>query len=192
MSLAKKRTKCEICEEGFEYYVSNRGENPRTCSYQCRSELMRQKPKKGDFENCKYCNDLVYVAPWEYEWKDTFFCDTDCKAEWQSENVKGDNHPSWKGGWEHYYGEDWNEQRKKAWERDDYQCRICGKSEEELGRKPDVHHIIPVRTYRNEYGDRNLAHSLDNLITLCSTHHHEVEQGSRKIPLLEISQNVCL
>jgi 5-methylcytosine-specific restriction endonuclease McrA len=88
--------------------------------------------------------------------------------------LSGKEHPFWEGGFEQYYGESWHRQRKKALKRDDHSCRICGKGEVEIGRKPSVHHIKPKKRWdvEKEHEDMN---SLENLICLCYEHHRKFE-----------------
>ncbi len=83
----------------------------------------------------------------------------------------GVDHGNWKGGYEPYYGDNWSRMRKKALERDNYACRVCGKGKDELGKNPDVHHVQPVRTFSTPEN----ANTLDNLITLCKEHHSSIE-----------------
>lgn len=91
---------------------------------------------------CKFCEETFGVIP---AVSDQVFCSIRCKAEWQSENLTGENSPTWKGGYETYYGPDFRQQRRKARKRDNYTCRRCGITEEELERQLDVHHIVPFR-----------------------------------------------
>lgn len=86
----------------------------------------------------------------------------------------GEDHVRWKGGYGHYYGPNWWSQRKKAWQRDDFKCRVCGITEEEMGRKPDVHHIKPKSEF-NVYEEHEEMNDLSNLISLCRTHHNKVD-----------------
>jgi len=69
------------------------------------------------------------------------------------------------------FGTNWREQREKALERDDFECRKCG-DEESL----QVHHRKPRYTYRDsdvlEIEESNRLH---NLVTLCKTCHWGVE-----------------
>jgi len=90
-----------------------------------------------------------------------------------------EDHYKWNGGWERYYGESWNRQRKRARKRDQYRCQVCHKSESELGRKPDVHHINPTYNFNVE-DEHELMNDLENLITLCSTCHHKGIEGKWK------------
>ncbi len=75
------------------------------------------------------------------------------------------------------YGPNWNEQRRRARERDHYRCRSCGRAEAP-GREHDVHHLLPFRTFdfRPDQNENYLkANTLSNLITLCPECHHRVE-----------------
>ena len=51
---------------------------------------------------------------------------------------------------------------------------VIGVTKADLGRKPDVHHIIPVR----EFADPEDAHTVDNLICLCVTCHRNADVGN--------------
>jgi 5-methylcytosine-specific restriction endonuclease McrA len=61
--------------------------------------------------------------------------------------------------------------RRRALERDDHACVI-------FGRNPDVHHIVPVRRFVDSpvLTERD-AHTLDNVVCLCSACHRKVEFG---------------
>lgn len=87
--------------------------------------------------------------------------------------LAGEKHYNWKGGYFPYYGKGWYIQREKALKRDNHACQICGKTKEEIGRYPDVHHIIPFRLFDNN----EEANKLTNLITLCPVHHITAERG---------------
>lgn len=91
-------------------------------------------------------------------------CGFDPKARY-----KGENHKNWRGGHNDYYGPSWSSQRKKAVERDTYECRICGRDD-----FIQVHHITPVRYWNIEEEHEEMNH-LRNLITLCPRHHGLLE-----------------
>lgn len=90
-----------------------------------------------------------------------------CKGPYYAEQYGGEDTPNWRGGFDYNYGHTWERQRAKALERDGHECVVCGKGENELGREPDVHHIIR----KDDFDDLEAAHELDNLVTLCRTHH---------------------
>ena len=79
------------------------------------------------------------------------------------------------------YGPSWPQQRDAARVRDKYRCRQCG-VEERVGRQHDAHHLVPFRTFGYVPGANEFylqANQLDNLVTLCSTCHRQVERGQR-------------
>jgi transposase-like protein len=88
----------------------------------------------------------------------------------------GSDHHRWKGG-ETDYGSSWTRQRRRALDRDGDQCAVCGTTSEEHIQKRGcdlhVHHVTPFRKYGVENHER--ANRLDNLITLCRTHHDQWE-----------------
>ena len=74
---------------------------------------------------------------------------------------------NWKfnGGW-YSIGKS---QKQKARERDNYFCQRC--SVPVRGKNAQVHHIVPERCF----DDAEMAHALDNLITLCGHCHKVIE-----------------
>ncbi|NVM57405.1 MAG: HNH endonuclease [Desulfobacterales bacterium] len=89
-------------------------------------------------------------------------------------DFSGENNPNWKGGYEPYYGPNWEEQRRKALERDHHTCQLCGDPED--GRELDVHHIVPFREFGLERYEE--ANRLENLITICRSRHSKLHGGS--------------
>jgi len=71
----------------------------------------------------------------------------------------GPNHPNWQGGISNFpYPFSFNKRLKEfIRNRDNYTCQLCGITQEENGRKLDVHHI--------DYDKDNL--DPNNLIVLC-------------------------
>jgi DEAD/DEAH box helicase domain-containing protein len=79
------------------------------------------------------------------------------------------------------YGPNWGEQRDLARARDAYACQHCG-APERHGRQHDVHHLLPFREFGYSPGANEAyleANLLENLITLCSTCHRQVESSQR-------------
>lgn len=87
----------------------------------------------------------------------------------------GELHHRWKGGFEPYYGPDWNDIRDSVLRRDGHQCTECGMDETEhrdrYGYDLHIHHITPIR----EFCDSDEANTMDNLTTLCHACHMSVE-----------------
>jgi hypothetical protein len=85
----------------------------------------------------------------------------------------GENNPCWKGGHEKYRGPTWETAKSKTRERANNACEHpqCNITKEKLGKRLDVHHIVPYRYYSSS----KEANKLDNLILLCPDHHREEE-----------------
>jgi len=86
----------------------------------------------------------------------------------------GDKSVLWKGGVSENYKNRvserrWNEIRKIVYKRDNWQCQICGKH---CHDDIQCHHIIPFVESKDD--------SLDNLITLCKSHHAKIERSCNK------------
>jgi 5-methylcytosine-specific restriction endonuclease McrA len=125
---------------------------------------------------CDVCGRAVERYPSNIG--DIVLCSEDCRRTWLSETFTGERHPNWRGGGNGAYGKGWAEVRSQALERDGYKCVHCGMSHEDLGRNPDVHHIIPVRWYIETDGySREDAHFLMNVVSLCSSCHRKAEFG---------------
>lgn len=179
-SLAKDEKICEVCGDEFETYV-----DARSCGRDCAGDIISQeKIVDGHIVECFWCDDDIRVPPWKYEWNNDrglkFYCDLDCKADYQ-DSIHAEDHPNWKGGYSPNYGCNWSEIRNKVRDRDNSSCQICGVSKDELGKEPDVHHIKPIR----EFDIPEKANTMDNLVCLCSQHHQKVECG--KIPCPEVN-----
>jgi DEAD/DEAH box helicase domain-containing protein len=71
------------------------------------------------------------------------------------------------------YGPNWDQQRRRARERDQFRCQVCGAPEQ--GRAHDVHHKVPFRTLAGYLQ----ANQLNNLITLCAACHRRAELAVR-------------
>lgn len=122
-----------------------------------------------DFTDCDYCGEETVVNVTTQR----DFCDHECYAKYLKETnlFTGPNNGYWKGGYDPYYGPNWREQRRKARDRDNYECQNCGITEEELGQEMDVHHITPFR----EFDDYEEANKLENLICYCQDCHRVKE-----------------
>jgi len=84
------------------------------------------------------------------------------------------------------YGDNWDEQRQKALERDNYACQTPGcewtqeAHREEFTAGPHVHHIQPLSAFGADESEVSFerANRLDNLVTVCVEHHHLWERAS--------------
>lgn len=188
--LAKPRIKkvivwCNNCGKELKRYPSQI-EPHNFCDHNChdkwqrgKSNLKNSKPKI--IKNCMFCGRVFNVTPSR---KDARFCSLQCRNKHYSGIVtgflSGEKHWNWKGGYEPYYGPNWESQRKRALERDNYHCRICGSN-----NRLAVHHIIPFR----EFGLLRYkeANQLSNLVTLCNSHHSRMEVNECEVQIQRLA-----
>lgn len=68
----------------------------------------------------------------------------------------------------------WQRVREQALERDCYLCRLCLEQGYINHNSLEVHHIVKIEEQEEK------AYELDNLISLCSDHHKQVEDDKTK------------
>lgn len=171
---------CPECGEEFEKYPSQCQGDLVFCSKSC-SATYHGKRRSGDDVGvwkggprtleCEHCGDDFDVKPCRAD--EARFCSTEC---WYS-YMEGENHPRWSENPSVDYGSNWVSARNRVRERDGNVCQRCGATEDEIGRKPDVHHKTPVR----EFDDPDEAHTMDNMVQLCTPCHRKVEFGYAKV-----------
>lgn len=161
---------CDNCGKELERTSFQINEhNHAFCSRKCCSEWREEKVEV----ECQNCGKTVEKVPSKAKRVEKHFCSNECRCEWS----KGRNHPTWRGGYESYYGPNWQRQRRRTLERDNRTCQVCGIGED--GREHDVHHIVSFREFGLE--NHKEANSLENLITLCQSCHMLVERGGMEI-----------
>ena len=182
----KETTECEICSVEFEHYPSEK--EGLYCSTCVENENWRYRPNisgedhprwaDGKQElNCVECGTTV-VRHQSQITSEHVFCSDECQYEWLSETFTGEGHPNWKGGVNPSYGRGWRRIRERALKRDGHQCVICETTATELGRNPDVHHIVPVRAFVETPVTAEFdAHYLQNVVSLCQSCHRTAEFG---------------
>lgn len=182
----KETTECVLCASGFEFYPSAKpGLYCPTC---VETEEWRDPPtiegeehprwNGGRIElDCAVCGESVERYP-SHVTGDVTLCGNDCRYDWLSAEFTGDGHPNWKGGDTGNYGPGWNRVRQNALKRDDYECVVCGATKADIGRNPDVHHIVPVRVFAATDGyEKTDAHELENVVSLCQPCHRKADFG---------------
>lgn len=92
------------------------------------------------------------------------FCGTACWYAYIRD--RPDEATRWRGGFEPYYGPNWERQKRLARQRDSYTCGDCGLHQTDPAL--DVHHLVPRRFFNRDF---EAANHLDNLITPCKACH---------------------
>nr|WP_243700473.1 HNH endonuclease [Halorussus pelagicus] len=182
----KQSTDCLLCGESFQYYES--AKEGLYCSDCVENESWRDVPElRGEQNprwkcgkrqlNCEVCDSSLARYPSEIS-GNVVLCSEECRTDWLSEQFTQSGHPNWKGGGNGSYGSGWNATRRQALERDGYECARCSKPKDEIGRNPDVHHIIPVRLFaESDNHKKEDAHFLDNVVSLCISCHRKADFG---------------
>lgn len=159
----------------YEYWEKNPVDDGSDLPIRYGENNSSWKGGKEEFE-CEYCGEKY--KKWPCLSSKTRFCSSKCLENFLKEHLSGEesplsgnNHYNWKGGNRNYYGANWKKKRRKALERDNYKCQKCGKSKNELGMKPSVHHIKPFR----KFSDNSQANKLKNLVCLCKSCHGKWE-----------------
>jgi len=178
-SLAGTVVECDWCgdEKRVSLYDSRTHEHFFCNAGGCKAEWIRENVGGDNHplanrvtRECDACGAEITRNPSSFA--EMAFCDYECQGDWLSENQSGEDHPNWQGGRSQIvYGSGWKRARAKALERDDHSCVICGVTKEEKPKRIDVHHIRPVESFE----DNSEAHDLDNLVTLCRSHHRRWE-----------------
>lgn len=139
----------------------------------CDRKCWRNRPTGVQVE-CSFCGASIKVEPYYAEKRENHFCDKECEGKWLAKNRVGENHPQYTGH-DGYYGANWHKQRRRALKRDGHECQRCGIAEEECrdqyGFALSVHHYEP----QSEFDDKEEANRIDNLVTVCSSCHYDIE-----------------
>jgi 5-methylcytosine-specific restriction endonuclease McrA len=183
-SLVRRESECKHCGVTFEWYPREaaKDEERRTCP-ECYEKGRRDDADDHPLTDkvsveCEYCGTPLNRCAYRVEKYGPQFCDIDCLGAHRSEYWRGEDAPAWRGGWEGYYGDKWEEKRALVVDRDEDECRVCERTASDVGRSLDVHHLKPVRTFN----DPNDAHTLDNMIQLCPGCHKKAEFGKIEVP----------
>lgn len=178
-SIAGVDIECHNCGKVKNKKPSQVNEDgPDFCGMDCRDEWYSEYSKNKVNYGCDWCGEIFEIHPFRLDQADRHFCpDSDCYGKWQSEYAVAENGRHWKGGYEWGYGPNWEEQREKARERDNFTCQDCGKHEDEHYRELVVHHIMPKRKFVDGNGvyDYKRGNRLLNLVTLCDPCHGKWE-----------------
>lgn len=174
------------------------------CSQECK--VLHLKPKPRPCVNCG-----AIIVPIKFMAATGKFiahnagktCSAKCQNEWIRNNPErkakisaaftGNLHPNWQGGKSAFNntsnrGTGWSTVSEKARKRDKYTCQLCGMTQEENGRKLDVHHIVPYHVINHH----SKANKMSNLISLCQSCHtkeeHKIKMTQMLLPFAVIAK----
>lgn len=153
---------CDYCGTEYRRYESSLKEDQTHtfCSKECVGQW---KVENRPQTECTYCGSIIKRIQSDIESADRHFCSRECKWDWQQKTATYD----WKST--PNYGPMWKERREQVLERDNRTCQGCGRTEEELGYTPRVHHIRPFSEFDDD--EIETAHDPSNLVSLCEPCH---------------------
>lgn len=154
---------CSHCGISFfpgEYRKAHSGKV--FCTMKCYGLSKRKRVEI----KCLNCGILRDRKASEHRNSVRHFCSQECCVKYFTGKTRSDVEA--KSG----YGAGWRKIAAQARNRD-VVCRLCGKTEEENGRKLDVHHRIPFVDFGYEF--RILANAENNLMSLCKSCHRWAE-----------------
>jgi len=149
------------------------------CNKDCKGAYYSANPSELHKKDrvtvtCSWCGDNKEVITSQATRSEHHFCDRECKGNWWSIKVSGEAHPNWMGGFEPYYGPNWDRKRQETRERDGHECVLCGVTDGASrlihGRELSVHHVTRINDFENPAD----ANYLGNLMTLCMYCHQRV------------------
>lgn len=179
---------CPVCNKEFSKRKTKDSQVvycSQECAYKGRTLKITKinRPNKNRVCNitylnkkCEYCKKDFVV---EKTKKNRKYCSRECFLKQHKINMNGKNNPSYINGASYnkrsYRGEDWDTQRQKCYERDDYTCQRCGVkcigrkelNDKNKDRLIQCHHIVKYKISRDN--------SLQNLMTLCVKCHGIIE-----------------
>lgn len=175
---------CGVSPEAIGYWMDKHGIETRVggegyrvdAEYKDRDLLEEMYVDRGWSTN-RIADEFGLSQSMTWYWLDKYDIEKRSLEESVS-RLNGKDSPHWTGGYDQYYGKTWSQMRDRVRDRDDNICQLCGIGEKENGRKPDVHHIEPVRLFE----DPNDAHFMENMIQLCRSCHKKVEFDVISLP----------
>lgn len=175
---------CYICgKDIYRNQARLERNNKHFCGKECLRTYLTSNDNKGanhpNFNrvkvNCSNCNKEIERKPSAvYRNKKYNFCCVKCMSEFYVGLVYGENHPSWRGGGNLYYGPDWDRISWNIRSKYNFTCQRCGLTLDDVDgdtSKFITHHIKKRRAFKC-YKEANRE---ENLVPLCVWCHGIVE-----------------
>jgi len=170
---------CVVCNKKLDVRTGDYNRTMKQRGYMSCSSACTyiQKGISVAFE-CSTCGKVFYRGKCNQTSTAKFhFCSSDCQRandEWRPRGI--DSYLYKDGKKSMSRGDGWIATRRTVRARDGYTCQHCGITEEELGKRLDVHHIKPFK----EFEKSSDANVLENLISLCPSCHHKMEVRTQR------------
>lgn len=168
---------CKVCNKEFETTtcILKTGAG-KYCSKECYDKSMQTRSKRI----CKQCGKEFEVIPSTIEKGNGIFCSRKCSGIAKL----GKNNPNWQGGisFEPYCYKFNTEFKEYIRDKFGRVCFLCPKTEEENGRKLDVHHV----NYDKNCGcakteeDRKADDATCQFVPLCRSCNTKVNHNRKK------------
>ena len=158
---------CEVCGKEFRAIHDTKERKSKYCSKECWSK------RRTVIIQCVICGKDMKLSQCQTIHRKT--CSVECSNEYRKEYYKGEKSPAWKGGKtkESKLRRTCSEYRKwrtAVFERDNYTCQRCGKSDNTL----EAHHIKEQSQFPE------LIYDVDNGLTLCHECHKLTDNYGNK------------
>lgn len=178
--------KCFVCEKDIYRNKARLNSNKRGihfCGNDCLKIYLKSEYNLGANHpnynrkkvRCSKCNKEIERNAYAIDRnKQYHFCSRECMSIFYIGLVYGENHPSWKGGGNLYYGPDWDRISWNIRSKYNFTCQRCGLTLEDVNgdtSKIIVHHINKRRNFKC-YKEANKE---ENLVPLCIWCHGIVE-----------------
>jgi hypothetical protein len=176
---------CEYCGEVFRVKPC-REDEARFCSQKCGVRWRSENKPPSHFpaydggkitKTCEVCGSDFKVKRHK---DDQITCSHECAGKYRSKEYSGPQSPHWRGGKsiadavkKSISETSWRTVADSVREANGGECEMCGKTADEIGQKPDVHHIVPISA-----GGCNAP---ENLMVLCRGCHRIVESYTRDL-----------
>ena len=176
--------KCHTCKKEFyipKWKFRSYRDRPANKHFFCSRDCFREfwkvdilpnrinKDNKGITKKCEFCGKVFHRR--KRGDRIDRFCDRKCWGKWKSENIVGENNPTWKGNEKEYRNHLHRKWQRLVKKRDNFQCKICGDNESILV----AHHIKSYKHYPE------MRYEVDNGITFCRKCHIQLHTIHKNI-----------